>query len=459
MPKLTVSAVRTYTPQAKRREIRDTLGPGLYLVIQAKPSGHKSWALRFRRPDGRPAKLTLGPVELSDTETADDPVLGGALTLRQARQLANQIDRERARGIDVIEAYKARQSRQRASMADRAANSFATVVREFFTDHKTKWHTRPRRWRADARLLGLGYPPDCDPAETEPEVITGSLAATWADNAIADIDGHDIFTVVDEARKLGIPGLPRRNGGTSEARGRKMHAALSVLFKWALQRRKVVVNPTVGVWHPGAPPARERVLSEAEIALFWKACEHIGWPFGPLFQQLLLTGARLAEVTGMRYDELSEGTWTIPGERTKNHRTHVVPLPPLAREIISRVPRIEGPYVFTTNGKRPVTGFSKAKPQLDRAMAKLAEASIPPWRLHDLRRTCATGMQRLGIRVEVIERVLNHLSGSFRGVAGIYQRDPMDADKREALERWAVHVEGLVSARPANVVSLRRDAS
>jgi hypothetical protein len=165
----------------------------------------------------------------------------------------------------VVEEQKARRSRQATAAARAAANSFAAVAREFFIDHKTKkWQQRPRHWRADARLLGLNYPRDCDPANTEPQVIPGSLAATWADKPVTDIDSHDIHTVIDEARKLGLPGLPRRNNGISEARGRKMHACLSNLFRWAQQQRKVTVNPCVGVWHPGAPPARERALTEAE---------------------------------------------------------------------------------------------------------------------------------------------------------------------------------------------------
>src|SRR5262249_49867228 len=213
------------------------MAPGLYLVIQPRPSGARSWALRFRR-NGKPAKLTLGDVDLGDSETADEPTLGGALTLRQARELANQIDRKRARGIDVIEEHKASKRRQRADAEERNASGFATAVREFFADHKTKWHTRPRRWRGDARLLGLAYPLRCDPAKTEPQVIAGSLAATWYQRDVREIDGHDIHTVVDEARRLGIPGLRRRKGSTSESRGRKMHAALSVFFRWLLRHRR-----------------------------------------------------------------------------------------------------------------------------------------------------------------------------------------------------------------------------
>ena len=182
--------------------------------------------MRFRRPGGRTAKLTLGPVDFSNKETSDEPVLGGPLTLRQARQLAAKIDRERARGIDVVEEMKATKLRKRAEVKERSENTFGVAVREFFGDHKTKWHTRPRRWRGEAPMLGLRWPRDADPAATAPQVIKGGLADIWGDKPLASFDGHDIHSVVAEARKLGIPGLGKRNNGVSESRGRKMHAAL-----------------------------------------------------------------------------------------------------------------------------------------------------------------------------------------------------------------------------------------
>lgn len=448
MPKLTTIAVAKYVAAAnERREIRDALAPGLYLIIQPKPSGAKSWALRFRRPNGRPAKLTLGHVDLSEGETTDEPTLGGSLTLRQARQLANKIDRDRARGIDVVERHKADKRRTAAAAETRAANTFAAAAREFFVDYRTRHGDRQRRWRGDARLLGFAWPSGCDPATVEPTILPGSLVVTWAERAVAEIDGHDIHSVVDDARKNGIPGLPRRNKGTSAARGRKMHAALSSLFKWLLAHRRITANPASGVWHPGPPPPRERVLSDDEICAFWKATDTLRAPYGAAARLLLLTGARLNEVMGMRRGELSaDGNWTIPGTRTKNHRDHSLPLPQLACDVIASVPQLSADFVFST-GKGPATGWSRAKAELD-----AAAGLIKPWRLHDLRRTAASGMQRLGIRVEVIERALNHLSGSYGGVAGIYQRDPMTDEVRGALKRWAAHIEGLVADKPAKKV-------
>jgi integrase len=232
-----------------------------------------------------------------------------------------------------------------------------------------------------------------------------------------------------------------------------MHAALSQLFRWAVQRRKVASSPTVGVWHPGAPPSRDRVLSDAEIKQFWRATDEVGEPFRAALRLLLLTGARVNEITGMHRSELSDdGTWIIPGARTKNHRSHAVPLPPRALEILAAVARIEGDLIFSTTGKSPVSGWSKIKRAIDAVMGQKAS----PWCLHDLRRTAASGMSRLGVRSEVVERALNHISGSFRGVAGTYQRDPLFEEVRAALLRWSQYVGGLASPKPAKVVTLQK---
>ena len=439
MPILTAAGVQKYTATAKRREIPDSKAPGLYLIIQPRSSGAKSWALRFRRPDGRPAKMWIGAVDISIRETKDEPVIGGPLTLRQARVLATEIDRQRARGLDVIEELKAERARKRGERANLAANTFGSCAREFFASYKTKRQTRPRRWRDDASLLGLRYPPGCDPATAEPVVIRGSLSDVWADKPVADIDGHDVHAVVSEAG--------------SEGRARKLYAALSTLFSWLLRERRVAANPCRGVWRPGPPPARDRILNDAEIVAFWRACDAFGPPFGPLFQILLLTGCRLREAAGMKRSELADGHWTIPAARSKNHREHTVPMPTLAIQIIGKLPVVEGGLVFTTRGDVPVSGFSVAKRQLDAQVAKTAGHPVP-FRLHDLRRTFVSGLASLGVALPVIERCVNHVSGSFGGVAGVYQRYDFAKEKREALERWAGHVERLVAGESGKVVDL-----
>src|ERR1700730_54630 len=449
MPALTVAAILRYQPHAtKRREIPDSKATGLYLVIQPKPSGRKSWAIRLRRPDGRPAKLTLGPCDLGDKETSDDPVQGGALTLGQARELAAQIDRQRARGADVIGDAKAKKERDQNAAANRAADSFGTCARQFFIEHRTsdkRGGARPRRWREDTSMLGLKYPPRSDTATNKPPIITGGLADIWADKQITKIDGHDVHTVVDNIR---------RTGGNSRAR--KLHAALSVLFTFLQQRRRVTINPAARVWRPGPPASRDRVLTDAELVTFWKACDRLGPPAGAMFKILLLTGARLREVAGMARAELGDdNVWCCPGARTKNNRALLLPLPKPALDIIASVPRVGDAYVFTLNGRKPTTNFSKLKLNLDAAMAEIAGEPVEDWRLHDLRRTFATGMAGLGVALPVVERLLNHISGSFGGVAGIYQRFAFADEKADALDRWARHLEGLTSGEASNVTPIR----
>jgi integrase len=398
--------------------------------------------------------VSLGPLDTSDKDTADEPVQGGALTLWQARQRAAEIDRKRMRDIDVVAEIKADKLRKRTAAADRAANSFGAAVREFFIDYQTKkWQSRPRQWRSDAATLGLRYAADSDPATTEPEIIRGGLVETWAKKSVADIDGYLVHTVVDEARK------------SNNSRACKLHSALSVLFTWLQRQRRVTINPARGVWRPGPPPSREHTLKPAEIVIFWKACDSVGGVFGGLWKTLLLTGCRLREVSGMTRAELGDnGVWEVPSSRAKNHLTFMVPLPQQAIDVIATVPPIKGEagLVFTTNGKTPVSGFSKAKKALDTEMTKIAGQPIKPWRVHDLRRTVSTIMNEspddggLGVAPHVVEACLNHISGGAKaGVAGTYNKAKYLSEKRVALQRWAVHVEGLVSGRKAKVVPLK----
>jgi integrase len=441
---LTSAAVERYRPAGQRREIRDLGAQGLHLVVQT--SGGKSWCLRFRRPDGSPAKLTLGPVDISGKEMPADPVMGAPLTLAGARALAAEVHRQRKMGRDVIADHAAAKHRRRTEVEEGVANTFGALVPQFIDEHA---RPKTRRWRDTARLLGLRYPK----GDGEPEQVRGGLVQRWADRPVREIDAHDVWSVIDEARRLGMPGLERRNDRPADSRARAMLSALSKTFGWFAQHRKVEKNPCTGVHRPDAPKARDRVLTKAEIVAFWHACDKaVGEPFGQLLKLLLLTGSRLNEVAGMTRSELSEdgATWSLPGKRTKNGRPYVVPLPPLARDILATLKPITGTagLMFTTTGQTPVSGWSKTKRRLDEEM------KIPPWRLHDLRRTFVTGLADLGVRPDVIELAVNHVSGLRAGIAGVYNRSELLPERRAALERWASHVAGLVSGKPANVVSL-----
>ncbi len=459
---LTHAALLRLKARSKRQEIRDAGARALYVTIQ--PSGIKSWTMRFRRPNGRSAKLTLGPVDLSGREAKRDPVLGAPMSLAAARWMAAEIEHRRQQGRDVIAELHTDKVRKRLEAERRAINTFGAAVREYLDGY-----ARPkiRRWHEIARILGLRY----ENGNGEPTVIEGSLAWRWRDKPLVDIGPDDIFALIEEARHKGIPGMAKRTAGASNGRARAMGGALSGLFGWLIKQRKIATNPCRDVHMPEAPKARERTLTDNEIRWLWAACDKAATPFGQCVKTLLLTAARLGEVSAMTHDEIraetvtqdgqrTEGTfWQLEGNRTKNGRPHLLPLDPLSLAILKSVPQVSGKsgYVFTTNGRSPISGFSKCKKALDEAMQRTAGRSpVPHWTLHDLRRTAATGMSRIGIKPEVVEACLNHVSGAKAGVAGVYNRYSYLAEKKTAFERWANHIQAVVSGKRGNVVPIQR---
>jgi integrase len=223
-------------------------------------------------------------------------------------------------------------------------------------------------------------------------------------------------------------------------------------YAWAVKRGMVPANPFADLPVAKSVAKRERVLSDAEIGEIWRAADEAAAPYGTIIRLLTLTGQRRGEVAGITWDEISEdiATWTLPGERTKNGAAHTVPLTAAVRDLLrlelsedanERLPN--GGLVLPGAAGSPFAGWSKAKRALDRAImdarvkaaAEAGTVATPlvPWSIHDLRRTVATGLQRLGVRLEVTEALLNHISGSRAGIAGVYQRHDWAAEKRAAL--------------------------
>ena len=236
-------------------------------------------------------------------------------------------------------------------------------------------------------------------------------------------------------------------------------------YAWAIKRGTLEINPFDAL--PLEPvDRRERVLSDDELRSIWKATEGVG-SFNAIVRALMLTGQRRDEVTSLTWDEITpdRSTWILPAERTKNGVAHIVPLSEQMRALLSnrgakpRNDKIDGdeknanPLNLVFPGREgSFNGFSKAKIALDNA------SGVTDWRLHDLRRTFATGLQRLGIRLEVTESVLNHVSGSRAGIVGIYQRHDFATEKRTALDAWGAHIDGVVCGREAiaNVTPIRQ---
>jgi integrase len=458
---LTDPACRKYTPGSERRRIRDLGSRSLYFIIET--SGFKSWEMRFRRPGGKPAKVRLGPFDINGKELKGEPEVGQPLSLSAARQLAASIHRSRAMGADVIADIKAKRLHQRVALEQKAANGFAACARDYINEHAKP---KTRRWRETATVLGLRYGDD-----GATEIIPDSLTARWADRDVNSITDFDLFGVIEEARKVGIPGRPVRNTGISEARAHSMHATVRGMFGWLKRQRRIAADPSVDLHPPTASRPRERVLSPDEIRWFWRACESADMPrfpgaprpFRSLLRFLLLVPSRLNEAAQMVHDELrDDGTWHLPGTRSKNHRGNVLHLPKAALDQIAAVPGDSG-YVFSANGKTPVVGFTKARERLRAAVLRAAREErgdkvvVAPWVLHDLRRTVATGMAEIGIQPHIIEAVLNHV-GHKTGIHGVYNIANYSEPKRLALEAWAAHVANIVAGAPkkANVVPIKR---
>src|SRR5262249_41792900 len=165
----------------------------------------------------------------------------------------------------------------------------------------------------------------------------------------------------------------------------------------------------------------------------------LSYPFGALVKLLILTGQRRSEVAGMRWSEIKGDVWTLPADRTKSAKAHDVPLSRAALDILADLPRIGEDFVLTVAGRGSFRGYAKGKCRLD----ALLPPDMPPWVLHDLRRSVASGLARLGVNLPTIERLLNHSSGSFAGIVGVYQRHDFAAEKKQAAELWACHVLGL----------------
>lgn len=232
---------------------------------------------------------------------------------------------------------------------------------------------------------------------------------------------------------------------------RLTHATLRKLFRWAVSRGDLERSPLEGVDPPPPVAARDRVLSDDELAMVWWGCDELGYPFGDLLRLLIMTGQRREEVASLGWHELdrAKALWTLPAARAKNGKPHLVPLTSQAIEQLDHIAGGEewpgSGLVFSTNGKTSVSGFSKAKRRLDEYLVRAVGEgrAVEPWRVHDIRRTVATNLQRLGVRFEVTEAVLNHVSGSRGGIAGVYQRHDWAEEKRAALALWAGHLKSM----------------
>lgn len=394
-----------------RQEIPDDVGNGLYLIVQPRPSGSMSWAVRTKL-DGKAVKITLGRYdEEGSSQRTDRPSTKQVLNITQARELAKRVITDVGRNHDP-----------RQSKTDKLSLNY--WLGEFVKA---------------ARSTGFkGRPVKASTADEYERIIEADIKPNW--KHVTDIRALDDRDIEKLLGKLN-PGA-RRNA----------FALLSTFFRWKSIIRVIGRNVIQLADAPPKPQSRDRVLSHDEIKAVWNAATSCGYPFGPIVKLLLLTGQRRDEIANLKWSELSEelDTITFEGSRTKNGRAHIVPLPKMATAIIKALPRIAisadkmSDYVFTTFGTKPFSGFSNGKIALD----KHCDPTLPEWHLHDLRRTCATELAKLGIKQEVTEAILNHKSGKVSGVAAIYNRHEYHDEKREALKLWADRLQTIVIDRP-----------
>jgi integrase len=355
------------------------------------------------------------------------------MDLTKARESAREAMQRAEQGKAPIEVKRER----RAALEAESRNSFSVVREEFLKKYVGRKQRRP----APRTLTEMR------------RVLESDLFADWDNRALAAITRRDVMDALDDLIERGAAVMANRT-----------LAYLRLLFKWAIDRGIVNADPSAGVKKPGAENSRDRTLTPEELRAVWHATAPTQVNHGDLFASiikvLILTGQRAGEVAGMRWSEvdLESRLWTLESGRAKNHREHLVPLsdPVLAileeRRAEQTARRMTTDLVFTSAGTAPFSGWSKSKARLD------CRAQVAPWTIHDLRRSFVTRAgEDLRIAPNIIEAIINHVSGTRAGVAGVYNRALYLDERRAALNAWAdyvLQVVGEVSAN--NVVELAR---
>lgn len=394
----TIDAIK---PDPKRRvEIPDGIVPGLYLVVQ--PSGKKSWALRFRY-GGKPAKLTFGrypTIALADART-------------KARGELQKLDL----GTDPRAGKRAAKAAA-VSLPGTVGDLCDRYVKQYLKKNVRRWeaaegeienHIKPH-----LGALGLG------------EIVRGHV--------------REMLATIEVKYPVAANRALQR---------------LRAVFNWAVEHDLAATNPTLGIKRPTKERPVSRVLSDDELAAVWKACDGLGYPAQQYVRFLILTGQRRDDVRLMHWSEidLERADWTIPAERYKGDRAHLVPLTEAMVELLEDMPfRDRAGYVFSPSGGAIAYGnVVKPKRAIDMA------SEVTGWTLHDLRRTLRTGLSRLGIRPDISERVIGHSVGGTLGQ--VYDTHEYRAEKLVALEAWGAHVMSAVEGHDTdNVVALQAAA-
>lgn len=241
---------------------------------------------------------------------------------------------------------------------------------------------------------------------------------------LADITPEDINRQIDRLQKT----VAEQN-----------HAlvAVKVFFRWAQRRRYIQHSPCEGMQQIRRSP-RNRVLTNTELAAVYRIGAEIGYPFGSIVQLCILTGQRRSEVAWFRRSYVAGGVMTLPPSLTKNKREHAFPLGPMAQAVLAGLPEDGDLFFPAQRGDTVFGGWSKGKTAFDR------KCKIAPWTLHDLRRTFASNLAALGVQLPVIEKLLNHVSGTLGGIVGVYQKHTWMPEMRAAVAAYEAHLATLL---------------
>jgi integrase len=396
--KLTKTVIDALPIPSKELVYWDVGCPGFGVKVTRK--GRKVFVVLFRTAGAgsRLRKYTIGPY--------------GRVTLNQARVTAQKVFAAKLEGRDL--AAEKKDSRRRM-VADRVDD----LLEAFIAQHISKNRSAPEISRMLRREIGL----------------------VWGNRNIHEISKRDVIDVVSAIEQRGAP-----------VAANKALKSIKTFLGWCVGRAVLDRSPAEGVPLPTKEVARDRVLSDDELVRVIMAARQIGDPYGGIVEMLALTGQRREEVAQCKWDEMemARRTWELAPQRTKNAKGHEVYLSDQAMVVLSRADKT-GMFVFSRSGTAPFQDFSLAKRELDQL------SGVTGWRLHDLRRTCVSGMARLGVAPHVADKILNHQNGTISGVAAVYQRHDFLAERKQALKVWGAHV-AQITTQEVNRNGIRRVA-
>ena len=369
--------------------------------VKVTPKGRKVFIVLYRTggAGSKLRKYTIGAY--------------GRVTLHQARIAAQKVFAAKLEGRDL--AAEKREAKQRV-VADRVEDLLETFVDQYLSQN--------RSGREVARLLRR------------------EVGKPWAGKSIHEISKRDVVETVSAIDQRGAP-----------VAANKALKSIKTFLRWCVGRAVLDRSPAEGVPLPRKEVSRDRVLSDKELAQVILAARKIGGPYGGIIELLALTGQRREEVARLQWEEVDQDQqiWTLPKSRTKNAKAHIVHLSHHSLAVLKSTPWRAG-LVFSFDGARPFNVFSRAKRQLDQL------SGVTGWRLHDLRRTCVSGMARLGVAPHVADKILNHQTGTISGVAAVYQRHEFLEDRKDALDQWGAHVAHIVAEASGRTDKVRRVA-